>query len=200
MDDIKAQSQNHLLQKKERQALEKQMNAERSEEIRRQKAEAKARADADAAVALAAKQEAEAQLKFESDLAKEAIAAKPVTLPNALAQLAAKCTSAEHAMGGLLVLTQLHPASSLFAPLVASLASRPRLPDGGALRPLRRQPGLPQAAPTGRLSLVLRGAAHAHGLPQLHRSRAAVPGGGLRARGGGGAGEVPRCPSGAHGQ
>lgn len=44
MNDIKASSEQHLLAKKERQQLEREQNAARSEAIRRAKAEAKAQA------------------------------------------------------------------------------------------------------------------------------------------------------------
>jgi len=43
VDSVKTTTQSHLMAKKERQAMEMQMNHERSEAIRRQKAEAKAR-------------------------------------------------------------------------------------------------------------------------------------------------------------
>lgn len=96
-------------------------------------AAAKAEADAIAASSKAAKDATDAQLKFESDLAREAISAKPLLLPHAMQQLVAKCESAEHACGGLLVLTQLHAAEALFPPLMSAIFAKPRLPSGATL-------------------------------------------------------------------
>lgn len=52
VENVKASSQDHLLQKKERQAVEMQSNTDRSEAIRRQKAEAKARVEREQEVRL----------------------------------------------------------------------------------------------------------------------------------------------------
>ena len=89
-------------------------------------AEAAAKAAAEKAEAEALKAAAEAKLKHESDVAKAALVAKELPLVDAVRALVARCEGAEHACGGLLVLTQLHAPSALLAPLLAAIVDSTR--------------------------------------------------------------------------
>ena len=96
-----------------------------AEEAAKAEEEAKLKAEADAIKAVA-----ENKLRFESQLAKEAIAAKALSPAAAMEQLVSQCETAEHACGGLLVLTQGTPPAQLMRPLLEAVLEHRRTPGG----------------------------------------------------------------------
>ena len=111
-DKERAEAREAARAKDERLRLEKERKA----------AEDQAAAEAAAsAEAKALKEAAERQLKFESDVARHALALDGMALGTALRRLVERCTSLEHACGGVLVLLERHQARTLLQPLLTAV-------------------------------------------------------------------------------
>jgi len=109
-------------------AKDEALRQEKEAKAAAEKAEADAKANAEAK---ALKDAAERKLKHESDVARMALVAEKLSLPEAMARLVGRSASAEEACGGLLVLRERHAPASLFGPLLSAVLHAGSLPGAG---------------------------------------------------------------------